>query len=49
MKYGDRNTNFFHESVKANKGKKNLKKLKDERGVERWSEAAKAQIAVDYF
>ena len=49
LKYGDRNSNFFHESVKANKAKRKLIKIKDVNGVEQWSEAAKAQVALDYF
>lgn len=49
LKYGDRNSNFFHESVKANRAKRMLVKIKNERGVEQWSEAAKAQVATDYF
>ena len=49
LKYGDRNSNFFHESVKANRTKKRLVKIKNGNGVEQWSEAAKAQVAVDYF
>ena len=49
MKYGDRNSNFFHDSVKAIRAKRQLIKIKDVNGVEQWSEAAKAQVAVDYF
>ncbi|KAF8048358.1 hypothetical protein N665_2550s0001 [Sinapis alba] len=49
LKYRDHNSNFFHESVKANRVKGMLIKIKDDRGVEQWSEAAKAQVAINYF
>lgn len=40
LKYGDRNSNFFHETVKANREKRKLIKLKDGSGLEHWSEGA---------
>lgn len=49
LKYGDWNSKFFHESVKANRNKRRLVKIRDANGVEQWSEVAKAQVAVDYF
>ncbi|XP_018435286.2 uncharacterized protein LOC108807498 [Raphanus sativus] len=49
LKFGDRNSNFFHESVKGNRVRRRLIKIKNANGEEQWSEAAKAQVAVDYF
>lgn len=49
LKYGDRNSKFFHASVKSNRARRLLSKLKDIDGVYQWSEAAKAQVALDYF
>lgn len=49
LKYGDWNSKFFHESVKANRKKRRLVKIRDANGVEQWSGVAKAQVAVDYF
>lgn len=49
LKFGDRNSNFFHESVKVNRAKRRLLKIKNAEGVEQWFEEAKAQVALDYF
>ena len=49
LKFGDRNSKFFHESVKVNRAKRKLIKIRDSNGVEQWSEEVKAQVAVDYF
>lgn len=47
--YADRNSNFFHESVNGNRARRRLLKIKNANEVEQWLEAAKAQVAVDYF
>ena len=49
LKFGDRNSKFFHESVKVNRAKRKLIKIRDSNGAEQWYEEAKAQVAVDYF
>ena len=49
LRHGDRNSKFFHDSVKSDHSRKLLSKIKDINGIEQWSEAAKAQVAVDYF
>jgi len=46
---GDRNSKFFHSSVKSSRSRKNITKLKDEQGNEQWSDAAKAEVALEYF
>lgn len=46
---GDRNTKYFHASVKANRGKKRLEKLKDENGIFQRYEGSKGEVAVKYF
>ena len=46
---GDLNTIYYHASVKANRNRKRIDKLMDERGQLQFSEAAKAQVATDYF
>lgn len=45
----DRNSKFFHESLKANRVRIMLLKLLDPNGVNQWSEAAKGEVAVEYF
>ncbi|XP_048615950.1 uncharacterized protein LOC125588571 [Brassica napus] len=49
LRLGDRNSKFFHLSVKANRARLYLLKLKDKRGQDQWSDAAKAEVAVEYF
>lgn len=49
LKLGDKNSKFFHLSVKANRARRYLVKLKDRLGHDQWSDAAKAQVAIDYF
>lgn len=49
LKLGDRNSKFFHSSVKANRARINLIKLKDRNGEDHWSDPAKGEVAIDYF
>lgn len=49
LRLGDRNSKFFHLSVKANRARMYLLKLKDKMGQDQCSDAAKAEVAVDYF
>ena len=46
---GDLNTKYYHESVKSTRAKNRIIKLMDENGQEQFSEAAKAEVANDYF
>lgn len=46
---GDRNSKFFHASVKASRSTKNLIKLKNNVGIVQWSDAAKGEVAIEYF
>lgn len=46
---GDKNTKFFHASIKANRGKKRIQKLKDANGNFQRAEASKGEAAVSYF
>lgn len=46
---GDRNSKFFHSSVKVSRCKNHLLKLKNRSGQDQWSEGAKAEVALDYF
>lgn len=48
-KSGDKNTKFFHASVKANRSKMFIEKLSDQMGREQRNECSKGVIAVDYF
>ncbi|KAG2327368.1 hypothetical protein Bca52824_010096 [Brassica carinata] len=43
------NSKFFHLAVKANRNRMYLLKLKDKRGQDQWSDAAKAEVAIEYF
>lgn len=47
--YGDRSSKFFHDSVKTNRSRNQLSRLKDKHGRLQWSEGAKAEVAIDYF
>lgn len=49
LRMGDRNSKFFHFSVKANRSRNYLRKLKDKNGHDQWSDAAKAEVAIEYF
>uniref|UniRef100_A0A1J3E4V1 Putative mitochondrial protein n=1 Tax=Noccaea caerulescens TaxID=107243 RepID=A0A1J3E4V1_NOCCA len=49
MRGGDRNTKFFHASVKGNRGKKRIEKLMDVNGNFQRSEAGKGEVATTYF
>lgn len=46
---GDLNTRYYHASVKSRRARKRIEKLMDEKGQMQFSEAAKAQVATDYF
>lgn len=46
---GDRNTRYYHQSVKTSRRKKKIIKLVDANGQEQFSEAAKAEVANEYF
>ncbi|XP_013731064.2 uncharacterized protein LOC106434754 [Brassica napus] len=46
---GDRNTDFFHNSVKVRRSSNQLTKLKNSHGVEQRSDGAKAEVAIEYF
>lgn len=49
LKDGDRNTRFFHGSVKHSKMQNKILSLVDEHGIEQFSEGSKGNIAVEYF
>lgn len=49
LREGDRNTSYFHNVVKGKKIRNNILMLKDELGVEHFSEGAKGHLAVEYF
>ncbi|KAL1205541.1 hypothetical protein V5N11_003718 [Cardamine amara subsp. amara] len=49
LKDGDRNTNFFHGSVKKRRAQNNIPVLTNSDGVEQLTKGLKGEIAVDYF
>ena len=46
---GDLNTKYYHASVKHNRAKKRIVKLKDDLGQDQFSEEAKGEVATAYF
>ncbi|KAF8088679.1 hypothetical protein N665_0532s0042 [Sinapis alba] len=46
---GDRSSKFFHGSVKTNRSRNHISKLKDKNNQDQFSDGAKAEVAVDYF
>ena len=49
LREGDLNTSYFHNVVKGKKIMNNILMLRDELGVEHFSEGAKGHLAVEYF
>lgn len=49
LRDGDRNTSFFHGSVKKKRSQNKILFLLDEHGHEQYAEGSKGIIAVDYF
>ncbi|KAG7573473.1 Endonuclease/exonuclease/phosphatase superfamily [Arabidopsis suecica] len=49
LRSGNRNSKYFHASVKGNRSRKRIEKLKDAIGVFQFSEAAKGEVASNYF
>ncbi|KAL1200002.1 hypothetical protein V5N11_007211 [Cardamine amara subsp. amara] len=49
LKDGDRNTKFFHGSVKRRRAQNTIPILINEEGVEQVAEGSKGEIAVEYF
>lgn len=49
LRSGNRNSKFFHGAVKGNRARRRIEKLRDINGVFQRSEAAKGQVATDYF
>lgn len=46
---GDKNTQYFHDSVKTRKMRNHVPSLTDNNGMKHFSESAKGDIAVSYF
>ncbi|XP_048596341.1 uncharacterized protein LOC125578098 [Brassica napus] len=46
---GDLNTKYYHASVKYNRARKQITKLRDENGQDHFSEEAKGEVASEYF
>ena len=46
---GDLNTKYYHASVKYNRARKQITKLRDENGHDHFSEEAKGEVASEYF
>lgn len=49
MNSGDKNTKYFHASVKADRSRNSLDKLVDDQGISHRSEASIGDVAVSYF
>lgn len=47
--FGDRGSKFFHASVKTNRSRNHIIKLKVKNNIDRWSDGAKAEVVVEYF
>lgn len=46
---GDRSSKLFHVSVKTNRYRNYISKLKDKNNLDQCSDGAKAEVAVEYF
>ena len=46
---GDKNSRFFHNSVKASRQTNSIDKLLNSEGVEVFSEAAKGEVAIEFY
>ncbi|KAG7588150.1 Reverse transcriptase zinc-binding domain [Arabidopsis suecica] len=49
LRAGNRNSKFFHMAVKGNRARKRIEKLRDRNGAFQRSEAAKGEVATEYF
>lgn len=49
LREGDKNTTYFHNFVKGRKIRNNILMLKNDLGIEHFSEGAKGQIAIYFF
>lgn len=47
--FGDRSSKFFYGSVKTNRSRNHIMKLKNKVDQEQWSDGAKAEVAIEYF